>query len=112
MSVFIQERFQLDFHVSFTLAEVKSGAAYYNYQYCAIGSDELSGRSVFYKAASGTIFRNCSSFARGGELFLGAYAYLDVTPKGWNETINGNLTDRVRHRDAYDAVRQLTGVRQ
>ena len=98
--------FNYDFHVSFTPEEVKSGAAYYNYEHRPVGSDELSGRSVFFKDSSGTIFHTYSSFARGGELFLGVYAYLDVTPKGRNETINGNLTDWVRRHDKYDAVTQ------
>jgi len=35
-------------------------------------------------------------------LNLVSYAVLDVTPKGRNETINGNLTDWVRHHDRYD----------
>ena len=62
----------------------------------------MSGRSVFYKDEAGDIFHTYSSFARGGELNLVSYAVLDVTPKGRNETINGNLTDWVRHHDRYD----------
>ena len=72
--------------------------------------DESLPGSNYFRNVTRPVF--LEPFARGGEPFLGAYAYLDVAPKGWNETINGNLTDRVRHHDAYDAVRQLTGVRQ
>jgi len=61
----------------------------------------MSGRSVFYKDPAGDIFHTYSSFARGGEPFLGTYSYLDITPKGRDETVNGNLTDWVRHHDRY-----------
>ena len=94
--------FNFDFHVSFTPGQIASGAAYYNYQAGAHVIDEMSGRSVFYKDESGQIFHTYSSFARGGEMFLGSYAFLDITPRGRNETINGNLTDWVRHHDRYD----------
>jgi len=103
-----RNEFNYDFHVSFTPEEVKSGKAYYNYEHRPVGSDELSGRSVFYKDSSGTIFHTYSSFARGGEIFLGTYAYLDITPNGRNETTNGNLTDWVRHHDKYNVDAPLT----
>jgi predicted dithiol-disulfide oxidoreductase (DUF899 family) len=95
--------FNYDFHVSFSDAEMARGDVYYNYAMQPIGIDELSGRSVFYKDADGNIFHTYSSYARGGELFLGTYHYLDITPNGRNETKNGNLTDWVRHHDRYDA---------
>ena len=93
--------FNYDFHVSFTPEQVASGKAYYNYEPRDVGIDELSGRSVFCRDEAGDIFHTYSSYARGGELFLGSYAVLDITPKGRNETINGNLTDWVRHHDRY-----------
>jgi predicted dithiol-disulfide oxidoreductase (DUF899 family) len=93
--------FNYDFHVSFTPEQVASGKAYYNYELRDVGIDELSGRSVFHRDEAGDIFHTYSSFARGGELFLSSYAVLDITPKGRNETINGNLTDWVRHHDRY-----------
>jgi len=94
--------FNFDFHVSFTPEEIAAGNATYNYRDGASVIDEMSGRSVFYKDANGQIFHTYSSFARGGEMFLGSYAFLDITPKGRDETINGNLTDWVRHHDRYD----------
>ncbi len=93
--------FNYDFHVSFRPDELAKGEGYYNYEVRPIGSDELSGRSVFYQDAAGDIFHTYSAFARGGEIFLGSYAVLDIAPKGRNETINGNLTDWVRHHDRY-----------
>jgi predicted dithiol-disulfide oxidoreductase (DUF899 family) len=94
--------FSYDFHVSFTPEEVANGTAFYNYQSGARVIDEMSGRSVFYKDEAGQIFHTYSSFARGGEMFLGSYAFLDITPNGRNETINGNLTDWVRRHDRYE----------
>ncbi len=94
--------FNFDFHVSFRPDELASGDAYYNYEHRNNVIDEMSGRSIFYKDEAGDIFHTYSSFARGGELNLTAFAVLDVTPKGRNETINGNLTDWVRHHDRYD----------
>jgi predicted dithiol-disulfide oxidoreductase (DUF899 family) len=94
--------FNHDFHVSFTPEGIASGTACYNYQTGASVIDEMSGRSVFCKDERGDIFHTYSSFARGGEMFLGSYAFLDITPKGRDETVNGNLTDWVRHHDRYD----------
>jgi predicted dithiol-disulfide oxidoreductase (DUF899 family) len=95
--------FNYDFHVSFTADEMARGEASYNYERQPVASDEMSGKSVFYKDETGAIFHTYSSYARGGELFLGTYHYLDITPKGRNETGRGNLTDWVRHHDRYDA---------
>jgi predicted dithiol-disulfide oxidoreductase (DUF899 family) len=96
--------FNYDFHVSFRPEEIASGKVYYNYDMRAPVSDELSGRSVFYRDGGGQIFHTYSSYARGGEPFLNSYAFLDITPKGRDEAINGNLTDWVRLHDRYDTA--------
>src|SRR5216683_3335978 len=101
--------FNYDFHVSFTPDEIARGEAYYNYGMRKIGIDEMSGRSVFYKDENGDVFHTYSSYGRGGEDYLGAYRLLDIVPSGRNETINGNLTDWVRHHDRYDADTQAEG---
>jgi predicted dithiol-disulfide oxidoreductase (DUF899 family) len=54
--------------------------------------DELPGVSVFH-ADHGKIFHTYSTYGRGGEMFLPVYDWLDVVPKGRNETKNGNLGD-------------------
>jgi predicted dithiol-disulfide oxidoreductase (DUF899 family) len=95
--------FNYDFHVSFTQAQLAGGEAFYNYQKGSVPLEDLSGRSVFYRDADGTIFHTYSSFGRGGEDMHAAYRYLDITPKGRNE--NGphrNMHDWVRHHDRYD----------
>jgi len=57
---------------------------------------------VFFKDETGAVFHTYSSFGRGDERGLGAYMFLDLTPKGRNETgPNKNLTDWVRRHDTY-----------
>jgi len=95
--------FNYDFHVSFTKDETAKGEVYYNYEMRKLQSEEMSGISVFYKDVTGGIFHTYSSYARGGDILLGTYHYLDLTPKGRNESgPNHNLTDWVRHHDRYD----------
>lgn len=97
--------FNFDFHVSFTKDAAERGEVYYNFDSRPFQIEELSGNSVFYKDASGDIFHTYSTYARGGEPFLGAYHYLDITPKGRNETgPRHDLSDWVRHHDRYDAA--------
>jgi predicted dithiol-disulfide oxidoreductase (DUF899 family) len=98
--------FNYDFNVSFTPEQIETGSVYYNYDTRPIQSDEMSGRSVFYRDPDGTIFHTYSAFARGGEMFLGTYAYLDITPNGRNETIHGNMTDWVRRHDSYETSKE------
>jgi predicted dithiol-disulfide oxidoreductase (DUF899 family) len=93
--------FNFDFQVSFRPEDIAHGQVYYNYAMRDFQSDEMSGTSVFYRDADGAIFHTYSSYARGNEPLLGAYSYLDLTPKGRDEAINGNLTDWVRHHDRY-----------
>jgi predicted dithiol-disulfide oxidoreductase (DUF899 family) len=94
--------FNYDYHVSFHKDEIAGGKVHYNYALTEIDSDELPGLSVFYKDENGDIFHTYSTYARGGELLAGAYNFLDLTPKGRNETGPGfNLTDWVRHHDRY-----------
>jgi predicted dithiol-disulfide oxidoreductase (DUF899 family) len=96
--------FNYDFHVSFTTDDIAKGEVYYNYDLCKFQSEEMSGRSVFYRDEKGDIFHTYSSYARGGDMFLGTYVFLDIAPKGRNETgPNHDLSDWVRHHDRYDA---------
>jgi len=103
--------FNFDFHVSFRPEEIAKGEVYYNYETSKIGIDELSGNSVFYKDVNGDVFHTYSSYGRGGEDMLGTYRFLDLVPKGRDETgPNHNLTDWVRHHDRYGD--QQSGARR
>jgi predicted dithiol-disulfide oxidoreductase (DUF899 family) len=62
---------------------------------------EQPGISVFYKNDAGDLFHTYSSYARGGDILIGAYNYLDLTPKGRNET---TIMDWVRRHDEYETA--------
>jgi len=78
--------FNYDYHVSFTRDEIAKGEAEYNFEKTKVTMEDLHGTSVFFKEADGAIYHTYSAYARGDERGLGAYMYLDLTPKGRNET--------------------------
>ena len=95
--------FNYDFHVSFRKDEIAAGEVYYNYEMYKTTMEDLHGTSVFFKDDSGAVFHTYSAYARGDERGLGTYMFLDLTPKGRNETgPNFNLTDWVQRHDEYD----------
>lgn len=59
----------------------------------------MPGLSVFYRNDQGEIFHTYSTYARGLDMLVGAYHYLDLTPKGRNED---EIMEWVRHHDRYD----------
>lgn len=78
--------FNYDFHVSFRPEEVAAGKSIYNFRaFDPEGMSDLSGNSVFYKNEQGEVFHTYGTFGRGGEQFLGIFAYFDVLPKGREE---------------------------
>ncbi len=94
--------FNFDYHVSFPKGTREHGV-FYNFNDCPDPEiDELSGVSVFYQDDDGTIYHTYSTYGRGGEMFLAVYGWLDVVPKGRNETKNGNLTDWTKRHDRYE----------
>jgi predicted dithiol-disulfide oxidoreductase (DUF899 family) len=100
-----QSDFNYDFGVSFRKEDLAKGKVNYNYEMIETTNEDLHGTSVFFKDETGAIFHTYSSFARGDERGLGAYMFLDLTPKGRNENgPNGNLTDWVKRHDEYEAT--------
>ncbi len=93
--------FNFDFHVSATGDDIAKGKVYYNYETQDLGVEEMPGTSVFYKDGSGSIFHTYSSYARGGDLLIGTYNYLDLTPKGRDEDGLAFTMAWVRHHDRY-----------
>jgi predicted dithiol-disulfide oxidoreductase (DUF899 family) len=79
------------------------GSDQYNYEPYAGEETELPGLSVFYRDADGTLFHTYSSFARGLDILVGTYNFLDLMPKGRNE--EGTM-DWVRHHDRYEGAAQ------
>jgi predicted dithiol-disulfide oxidoreductase (DUF899 family) len=93
--------FNFDYHVSFTKDEMAKGKVYYNYDKNEFPSDEGPGTSVFYKDGTGDIFHTYSSYARGLDILVGAYNYLDLVPKGRDEAELPWTMAWVRHHDKY-----------
>jgi predicted dithiol-disulfide oxidoreductase (DUF899 family) len=96
--------FNFDYHVSFTKDELTKGKVDYNYDMNEFPSDEGPGISVFYNEGTGDIFHTYSAYARGLDILVGAYNYLDLVPKGRDETELPWTMAWVRHHDKYDEV--------
>jgi predicted dithiol-disulfide oxidoreductase (DUF899 family) len=96
-----ESEFNYDYQVSFTKEELATGKVYYNYQETSFPSEEGPGASVFYKDQSGAIFHTYSTYARGLDILLGAYNFLDLTPKGRDEDQLKFTMAWVRHHDKY-----------
>jgi len=93
--------FNRDYHVSFTKEEMASGKVNYNYEVAEFPSEEAPGASVFYKNEAGEIFHTYSTYARGLDIMVGAYNFLDLAPKGRDEDGLAFTMAWVRHHDRY-----------
>jgi predicted dithiol-disulfide oxidoreductase (DUF899 family) len=93
--------FNHDHHVSFTEEDRAAGEVDYNFGRRRYTSDELPGVSVFIRDESGDVFHTYSAYARGLDLMVGAYNYLDLVPKGRDEDALDFTMAWVRHHDRY-----------
>jgi predicted dithiol-disulfide oxidoreductase (DUF899 family) len=93
--------FNRDYHVSFTPDEMAQGEVYYNYGMEEFPSEEAPGISVFYRDPGGAVFHTYSAYARGLDMLVGAYNYLDLAPKGRDEAALPWTMAWVRHHDRY-----------
>lgn len=94
--------FNYDHQVSFTPKQVASGTVDYNFKRQPAWGEEAPGISVFHRNAAGEIFHTYSSYGRGGEVLLGAYALLDMTPFGRREPASGaKMQSWVKRHDEY-----------
>jgi len=97
--------FNYDYHVSFTPEQVASGEVEYNFKRQPPWGEEASGTSVFHRNTQGEVFHTYSSYGRGGEALLGAYALLDMTPLGRREPATGaKMQSWVRRHDEYEPI--------
>lgn len=94
--------FNYDYQVSTSKEEQAKGEVYYNYAKTQFPSEERPGASVFYKDAGGNVFHTYSSYGRGLDIMIGAYNWLDITPKGRDEEGLKHGMAWVRHHDKYD----------
>lgn len=98
-----RSRFNQDYGVSFTPEQVARGETGYNYGTTPYAHADLHGVSIFARDAAGRVFHTYSSYARGPELLLGAFNWLDLAPKGRNEA--GTMS-WVRLHDEYGGAPQ------
>ncbi len=52
--------------------------------------------------ADGTVYHTYSAFERGLDMFLTAYHYLDIVPKGRDEDGFSHTMEWIRRHDEYD----------
>jgi predicted dithiol-disulfide oxidoreductase (DUF899 family) len=92
--------FNYDYQVSATPEQLGKGKVYYNFEMTEFPSQERPGLSVFFKD-SGGVFHTYSTYARGLDILLGAYNFLDLVPKGRDEAGLKHSMAWVRHHDKY-----------
>jgi predicted dithiol-disulfide oxidoreductase (DUF899 family) len=93
--------FNYDYHVSFTKDEIASGKGDYNYGVRKVPGEEAPGASVFSTDGTGQIFHTYSTYARGLDMLMGVYHFLDIAPKGRDEAGLPHEMAWVRHHDRY-----------
>lgn len=93
--------FNFDYGVSFAPEERADGKVSYNYGRAEFEGSEGPGVSVFFKDAAGEIFHTYSSYARGLDILVGTYNFLDMAPKGRDEDDLAFTMAWVRHHDRY-----------
>ena len=96
--------FNHDFHVSFTPEEKARSKVEYNYTMTEFPSEEAPGLSVFIKDGGG-VFHTYSSYARGLDILIGAYNFLDFAPKGRDEAGLPWGMAWVRRHDEYEGAK-------
>jgi predicted dithiol-disulfide oxidoreductase (DUF899 family) len=96
--------FNVDFHVSFTQREMDEGRVVYNFQSFPAGTmptEELPGASVFTRKGN-EVFHTYSTYARGLDILIGTYNWLDLTAKGRDEDGYEFSMSWLRYHDRYD----------
>ena len=96
--------FNRDFGVSFDKAEVEAKAMTYNYGTGSAKHTELPGVSAFYRNEAGEVFHTYSAYARGLDILVGAYNFLDMAPKGRDEDALPWGMAWVKRHDEYEAA--------
>jgi len=90
--------FNYDFGASFKSDELDE--AVYNYASGDPGFSDREGISIFWKDRRGDVFHTYSTYARGIEAVNGAYAFMDMLPKGRDE--GDHPQSWVRYHDQYE----------
>jgi predicted dithiol-disulfide oxidoreductase (DUF899 family) len=93
--------FNFDYQVSWRPDQLAAGEVMYNFSPKRLSVTDLTGISVFYKDSGDDLFHTYSCFARGVDMMNTGYQYLDLVPKGRDETGLERPQAWVRHRDNY-----------
>lgn len=96
--------FNFDFGVSFKKEDIAAGRAIYNYGTPIKQSEDMHGTSIFARNERGDVFHTYSTYARGDEVLMGAFSWLDLTPKGRNEA--DGIMSWLKLHDEYKADAQ------
>jgi predicted dithiol-disulfide oxidoreductase (DUF899 family) len=95
--------FGSDFNYDYQVSQKKdegNGKVYYNYELGEFPSEERPGLSVFFQK-NGEVFHTYSTYARGLDILLPTYNFLDMTAKGRDEDGLPHPMAWVRHHDGY-----------
>jgi len=93
--------FNYDYKVSFSKEDAASGKTLYNFGTIAAYGEEAPGASAFIKK-DGEVFHTYSTYARGLDILLPMYNWLDLTAKGRDEAeMKPHAMAWVRHHDRY-----------
>lgn len=92
--------FNYDFGVSFRKEDIAAGRAIYNYGTPVKQSEDMHGTSIFARNEADEVFHTYSTYSRGDEPMIGAFSWLDLAPKGRNET--GGIMSWVKLHDEYE----------
>ena len=83
--------FNFDFGVSFKKEDITAGRAAFNCGTQLIKqSEDLMGASIFVRNEGGDVLHTYSTYARGIENLMGAFMWLDLTPKGRHQFDDGH----------------------
>jgi predicted dithiol-disulfide oxidoreductase (DUF899 family) len=93
--------FNQDFMVTPSDSDIAAGRWRYNYQDQPIRMRDMPGISVFEKTASGDVLHTYSTYSRGLDSTNAAYAYIDLTPKGRDESVLPFPMAWVKRHDEY-----------
>ncbi len=96
--------FNFDFDASSRPADLAAGRCTYNYAPRDGSMTELPAASVFYRDEDGQVYHTYSCYARGLDLLIGTYNFLDLLPKGRDEAQLDFSMGWVRHHDRYEQV--------
>jgi len=91
--------FNYDCGVSYRKPDLEAGPVLHNFTMQKLSGVEQPGLSVFTKGPDGQIYRTYSTYERGLDMLVGAYNFLDLTPKGRNES---SPMDWMNFHDRYE----------